>query len=222
MSSEKLFFTQDNLTLLRSLSYYLIFLPIVISIWRVRHLRDVQWMILLIVIVNLINESISRLIFQQGVNNLWIFHIYVPLVFYLTTKLYSHRRIGILSKKQFKYVFLLFLTVNLINTAIFQPLDSFNSNSVSLASSVYMILSIVFFYRMLRKSEDEFILSRPIVWFNIGTLLYYSATFLLFMVVEQIISNRSDILIAAWVLNALFYCVLNVCYSVALWIKSQH
>ena len=97
---------------------------------------------------------------------------------------------------------------------------------ISIASAVYMILSIMFFLKLLNIGSESSRYDLPAIWFNVGTLLYFSATFTLFVVVDKIVAGKSiedqsNILIAAWVLNAVFYGVFNVCNSIALCLKPK-
>ena len=90
---------------------------------------------------------------------------------------------------------------------IWNEIDELNSNMIKVLGLVSVGFSIAYFYRAI-KEQAETSLKDPMVWFNLGVLMYYSGTLILFLVIDSVVANDNELLIASWVLNALFNVVL--------------
>jgi hypothetical protein len=221
MTDKSTFFSMDNFLILRDISYGFIFVPVASSWIKWKVLTRSQRRITMIAILSLIVEIMTRYMSKNKIDSLPVFHVYMPILFMLISGVYYSTNHRILRKKGFMGVSILFYAFVILNTVFFQPIAAFNTNVIAMASFVFIVFAIIYFYRLIQASTNEYFLQDPILWFNVGNLLYYSSMFILFVVVEKNLDGDLQALAGVWILNAFFYIVLNMCYSIAIWVKPQ-
>lgn len=221
MTDEFSLFHRDIFLLIRDISFGFLFVPVLSTFLRWKLLSKSQKGVAIIAILSLMVEVLTRYLSKNKINSVSVFHVYMPLLFTVVMGVYFSAKVRVVQRKGFKLVLVLFYAVILFNTVWLQPFNSFNTNVIALASFVFIVLSIVYFYRLIQASSNEYFLQDPILWFSVGNLLYYSSMFILFVVVQKILNNRLEALYDVWILNAIFLIVLSICYSIALWVRPK-
>lgn len=209
----------ELLNVLTKSSYFILYVILIIGLIRFRKLGQIQVIIFFLCLLLLVNDSITLLLKSRGEQNVWVYHLFVPIGFVLMFKIYS---LAIeKGRKVFKYISFLFLAFSLLNSVFFQKPPQFNSNAVIMASFAYILISIYFFFISIKsqiETEDD---KSTMIWFNTGVLLSYSGTFVLFLFSEKILLLKvsSELLLAGWVLNTILYilfevfCLISLCMS---------
>ena len=209
----------ELLSLLTKSSYFILFLPLIVGLIRFRKLDQIQVVIFFLCVLLIINDSFTLILKSRGEQNVWVYHFFVPLGFILMFKIYS---LAIEEgRKVFKYISAVFLVFSLVNSAFFQEPPAFNSNAVIMASFAYILISIYFFFTIIKSQSEIRGDNSTMIWFNTGVLLSYSGTFVLFLFSEKILllNVSSELLLAGWVLNTILYilfeifCLISLCMS---------
>ncbi len=213
-------FNKNTLDFLKNISYLIWLLPLLIAFARRNLLDKSQKKILSIVLVMIANDSLTYVLSIQKIPNLWVYHFYVPLLMILVMRIYTEHLHGVRYERYLKYLAWGFVLCCLIESTVFGGLKSLNSTSIAIASLLYVALSIMFFFHWLSKSENFKIGERPMFWLNMGMLVYYSSTLVLFTFYNRVISDQ-HLFHLGWTLNAVFYLFLIGSLSVALWLRSQ-
>lgn len=203
-----------------SLSFISTLLTPLIGLIRYAKLSKFQRHVLNLAILILVNETVTYFMREFEWNNMWVFHLFNPLLVYLILMIYRE----VLEKfkvKAFKVTVVLYLAFSAVNTFLIQGINNLNTNAIVSSGVLFIILSIMCFYQFL---SDKVVSSRgkvAVIWFNSGVLLHYSATLILFFFVNNILTGRSDFLMLTWKLNVLLTVLLHICYSVSLWVKQK-
>lgn len=202
----------------QSFSYYLIYLPIVTGVFRFNRLSMFQKLVWALTCVTCISDSVTFVLRKNSVNNLWVYHVFVPVLLLIMTLAYQQT---LASKwhKPLLYTGVLALLFSLINSIWIQPFTEFNSYAIVCAGVLFITFSILFFYQLLAEASVEKLGLLPEFWFNAGVLLHYSGTLILFLFVNYFLKSASDLLILSWGLNIFFTCLLSLSYTVTLWLK---
>lgn len=216
------FFSTETFEGLLNVASGMILLLQLIVVIRWKQFDPVQRLISVIVILTFLNEGTTWLLLHLDENNLWVYHFYTPMTFIVMGLVYGRVLKPLVNIRVIYLGILLFVIFGIINSLFIQNLIEFNSNAVRLSSILYVVFSILYFFRLLRFPMDISLTKVPMFWLNTGVLVYYSGTLILFLVVDSVISRESDLFIASWVLNALFNIVLLGFYSIALCLKSQN
>ena len=137
--SEQMF---KNLTLV---AFILLFVPAVIFLVRSKVLAAVQKKLAILVLVTLLVEVISRILWYKKINNLPIYHFYTVIEFLLILNIYKEPLRKVFDVKYLVIIGVGFTGFAILNTIFFQDLFTFNSNVTTLMG----LLVVVFCFELL-------------------------------------------------------------------------
>ena len=106
----------------------------------------------------------------------------------------------------------LFLSVYFIE---FLLLNSYmNSHSYSVASLIFVICSMSLFYKFYMEEEYAFIENVPLLWFNIGFLIYFAGALIPFSFGNLLLEDPS---LFKWEFHNLFNITKNILFAIGIW-----
>lgn len=210
----------ENIELWLRISYLLIYFPMLIGMIKLKRLSFLQKRILSLVILTFLSDSLTFLLRINGWPNLWVFHFFVPLLVLSVMRVYN------LTVSFFKsYISQLFVVVfivfSLVNSLCFQSTKMFNSNAIVFASLIFIGMAIIYFYQLISKAREEHLEKEPMVWFNTGILLHYSGITMLFLFVNYVFEQSTQMVMYSWVLNMIFTAILIAFYTISLWVNHR-
>ncbi len=166
-------------------SSYSILLPFFAAVWRFRRINQVFYPFLLIILLGLINETVSILIIYEGYSNVVPYNIYSLLEAVIALwqlekwKLFPHRR-------WWMALSALFLAVWIVEVFWISGFYAFCSYFILLSSFVITILSILMINRTIVSGTGN--LSRnPIFIISVGFVIYYAYS----LIVESFVVNST-------------------------------
>jgi len=210
----KLFFRISQLTIL---------VPLIIAIvFRYRLSRE-QKFIGIVVTVSFLTELAATLVAMLSVNpnNWFLYHGFAVIMFYLMNRIYKTALVEVYPGRLFDWLAVLFVLFSLLNTLLWQSIDTINSNVIVAGNLLYMFFSLSYFYFMLNSPSSGGAKRDPIFWLNTGVLLYNSGALVLFLLVNNMVAESPELLTTSWILNAVFSIMLNGFYSFSLWTKQR-
>lgn len=158
--------------------------PILVALIRLKQLPGYAFAIFCLFLLSGITQLGITLLAESGINNLPFFHVHTVLEFSLLIWFF----IGLIrSKTATRYLYVLgagFLVFAVVNTLVFQSLFSFNSYARSIEAILVIALCFAWFGQQFR--TDLLSYKDPGLWFVTGLFVYFSSSFVLF-----IISNLS-------------------------------
>jgi len=203
----------------RGIFHLLLILAVVIGTIRFRKLSFDQRILLCLLACTLVAEAVSVLLWHFKMNNNFVYHVYsVFEVFFLGT-LYIRNLQGLLPAVYLKACIGLLGVFAMVNTLFFQSLKEFNSNVTFVESLLLIILSTLYFYKLLRDLEHRKLEREPMFWINMSVLTYFSGALLLFHVANELLSLPEEERAAIWGTHALFNIIHYLLYGIALWVK---
>ncbi len=206
----------DVLSFLSNFSYLLLIIPLAIGMVKRKKLRKEQRLVLVLVAITLVSDSITFYLKVREINNLWVYHFFVPIYFLVLVEIYKQELSVLFSGKVFDIFRGLWIAFVIVNSIWFQPLNTFNSNAITTSSLVYIILSLAYFYRLLKKPLNYRLETTPMFWLNTGVLLYYSGTLVMFILINNFLDEDRPAIINFWALNVFFSILFTGFYIVSL------
>ena len=165
-------------------------------------------------------EIISKSLWFLRIPNLSLLHLYVLLGFILQSLFYAKVLKGFISEKVIWILVLFFSVFTVLNSFLFQDLNSFNSNALTVQSVIIIILSIstyMLFLNDIVKKKTDINLVKSLNWINSGFFLYYSSSLLIFYLGDFISKNYSPILNQyTWAIHTMFLIVMYGCFMIGL------
>jgi len=205
----------------RAIAFLLILMSIVIGFTKVKRLSNDQQILLALLIIVLAVESFSLIPWSFGVNNFYIYHFYSVVEFLLLGSLYKKHLDGLIKSIYTLVLMIAFVTFALINALFFQSLNEFNSNVTFTECLLLIILSILYFYKLLRDLDHKKLERVPMFWISMSVLTYFSGALILFHVANELIPIPQEERVAVWGTHALFNVVHYFLYGVALSIAPE-
>jgi hypothetical protein len=204
-------------------SFLFLFLPISISFYHF-HIRSKEMKVLcLLLYLILFFEIINKiLIYLVSRSNLFVFHIYTFIEFYLYCFIFRKHIVPPLSKSFFRGLLYTFGAVALLNMLFVQGFAQFNSYTRMLESLIFISFSVLLLFELFRQEESIPFHSKPLSWFACGILLYFSGNLFVFIFSNFIMERYSlQLNHEVWAFNALMNGLTYLLFAVALWKDSR-
>ncbi|MBO6495579.1 MAG: hypothetical protein JJ978_08440 [Roseivirga sp.] len=201
-------------------SWY-VFVPVLVGLFFLKRLNAEQKLILYIALLSGINHKASQLVMEMAVdhNNVWVYHIYIPILFWLTMRLYKSAIRVIYAKKLFDLILWISLVFFALNSFWIQGFKIVPTNAIFLMSGVFIFWGVSYFYSLLKQTHFKSLETDPVFWFSTGVIMYYSSTVLIFLLVYNYLERGTEATYIATILNAFFNLVLVTTYIISIWVK---
>lgn len=218
------FFNEEVFNFISKAYFWYVWVPVILGfLWR-KKLTKVQVLIYNIALLSAINHLVSWIVKETKITggiNTYVYHAYVPILFYFTWKAYKEELSSLFSKNFFSVLLGLVLVFCVMNTILFQGLFTTPTNAIFVLSIVLIFWSISYFYSLLRQRNLKPLEKEPLFWLTTGQLVYYSSTILIFLLVYNYLEEDSETTYIALTLNAAFNLVLVTTYLIALWVRPE-
>lgn len=196
----------------------LLLINIILYYFNFKFSKQISIWFNIFLILGLITQIISKILFINSYQNLPLLHIYTLLEFIFLSLFYK----DIITKEFFltKYfnAFIIIMSVLIILNSIFlQNLYTFNSNAKTLTQVIYIGYALVYFFQAPFERSD---LSKLLNWINSAILLYYAGSLFIFMA-SSAFFQLTEMYRFFWVINALLYLIFQILLFVALWTFRQ-
>ncbi len=152
----------------------------------------------------------------NGQNNLFIFHIYTPLEFFVFTYILKSVVKSSSIKILLNLLLISFTLFCIYDMIVFETLSKFNSVPRGIEGILAIIFCIYFFFQLFISEESFQLKSYPPFWLFSGWLIYFSGTFFLFIYANHTGSNLTYPII-----HSALNLILNLAYINVLWLGSR-
>ena len=165
----------------------------------------------LLVCITLPSEIYGGFLQARSTNNLFIYHILVPLQYCLYATIFYYN----IEAKGVKKLILMSLPVAIISALVFaltvQPLNAYNSYAI-LITSFFTCLWILLYYRQLFTQLKIVYLERePVFWISTGLLFYSLGGFFVEGLMGNLIDNSMQL--AKWYYYHVYVFLVGFLYS---------
>jgi hypothetical protein len=173
---------------------------------------------------SLLTDLVSRWLFYQRANNLFLLHFYT--VWELIAWGWFYNLIFEHSAKTQRLFFAGLGGVALLlmlNSMFLEPLSGFNSNAKTLVQVLLIGLSVRYFFRSFGKIDLNKPVAQSVLFINFAVLLYYSGTLFIFMT-PKLLKEHGVASVqqhGLWVINALLLVVFHSLILISLWIQPR-
>ncbi len=184
-------------------------------------LKTFSWFIFLSGII----ELVSRIYWFSKLNNMPLLHFYVAAGFVCLALFYRHVLTGIINKNIISITLILFLLFTILNSMFVQPIDTFNSNALTVEAVIIVVLSLSTYIFMMNDIVKKQLVTvvRSLNWINSGLFIYYASSLLIFHYGNFItLFSPSYLVKYTWVLHSFFSAIMYCCFFVGLWNRPRN
>lgn len=210
---------EENLAIfITDVSVYSVTLPILVGIFRYYDLKDVQKVILLLVLLSVSAEVAAKWLGDEGGIQTLVYYLFTILEFGLLTYVFAEGIKPFLKYNFFWGVAISFLFFVLTDMIWISGISQFNSYSTAIEGLILIFFALIFFYKTLHELKIRFLEREPLFWISAGVLLYFSSSLFIFLFSNYVNSSTTALFII-WGIHGIFSILLNVFYSTALWVR---
>ncbi len=208
----------ENITIIASL---VLLVPLLVSVLKLKLLNRTQKKLLVLILITVLVEIISWVLWYKNINNLPLYHFYTPIQFLLIINIYKNKLSGLFSKYFFLVLGIAFILFSILNIVFFQDLNTFNSNTTTLLGILVIFFCLSYFYTLLKEVKYSALETNPMFWINSGFLIYFSSNLILFFINNTMFKGATEASFLVWGLHAIVNIVLTIFYTIALWVHPK-
>lgn len=132
----------------------------------------------------------------------------MPLIYY---KAFSNIKF----KNITKYAMVIITAVYLINLLFIQGFDRFNTYTIIVGRISLIIITLLYFFELLKKVETTSLYREPMLWISTGLLFYSVGSFLIHGLYDLHSNFPQNLSRKIWAINSILNLFLNIIYSIA-------
>lgn len=200
------------------LSMYSVALPAVIGLALYYRLQQIQKVILLLVLLSVSTEVVAHWVKLQNGNQNLVYYLFTALEYMLLTYIFAQGIQPFFKNVFFKRAAIFFLLFVIADMIWISGINQFNSYSTAVEGLIVIFFSLSFFYKTLEELKIEYLEREPVFWISTGVLLYFSSSLFIFLFTNYVQSSNRALFII-WGIHGIFSILLNISYSIALWVK---
>lgn len=189
----------------------LIPLSLAVAQWKriPREISELRWLLA----IGLIFDIVGRTLGILSINNLWVYDVFMffqfSVLLYIFSKQFS-------AKTPFILVYTIIGCFYLISLLFLSKATKSLVRSNAVDGLVLIVVSILFFYKLLSELKVVSIHRLPVLWISFATLFYYSGNLFVFLAATYLETDQ-DYLSVFWILHNVLNIIKNVLFAIGLW-----
>lgn len=210
----------DLIVVLKTLSYISsasILIPFIIGFKHYRTLKPYLRVLFYYACVAFLIEAFNIYYSIKGQNSLFFSHLCTPIEF--SAFLFFYFEVLNVKPKTIIYIplVLLFSIFVVLDIYYFSGRDKVGVASRNTEALILIVFAIVFFYRIMVKTQYTNILSLPAFWINASVLVYFSGNFFLILFSNYLISISDLSYLVFFTINSIFNFSFNLLLGIGLY-----
>ncbi len=202
-------------------SIFVIFLPFGLAMFWRKKLTGPMFVIFCYLILGIAAQLISFITKEYQIKNLPLLHLYTVIEFSWITWFYHQAMPVYLPERRTKVIIVIFSVAAALNTLFLQPVTQFNTYIRTSESILVIIFSLLFFYKIISEMKIQRLEKEPLFWINVGFLIYFSGSTLLFIFSNYILPFKNTLNLYVWSLHAIFSILLYLIQSIGIWMAAH-
>lgn len=208
--------------ILQALSNVPIIITALYALIVYKHLNQEIKIFALFIFFSFVIQITSFLLAKFHTNNMIFLHLNVYGSVGFLGWFYAKVLSGFIGKNLIKYVVALFWIGCIVDIALNNPLQKFNSMLLTVECVLMIIIALFTFSFMLNPSirmlKKEMFIS--LMWINSGIFIYFTSNILLFFFNNTIVAIAGDS--KMWIFHAFFITVMYSCFFIGIWKRQRN
>lgn len=199
-----------------------VLLPILIALYRYKRLPDEGRLLCWYLLAEACILTASSVLAHYKLPNTALYHgatlVETVLLLFFFSVVFKKQRIAFF----IKCGMIIFPVLAVLNTLLLQPLNSFNSYTITLQYALVILLCFIYWWQLREESTGSWE-QQPLNWIISGMLLYFSGSFVLFAFSNYIISHFSkSTSTLIWNVHAALSVVMYISMAIGFYKYKQH
>lgn len=199
----------------------LAFVPIlgvlIVAIIRWKYFTKGQFWLVALIIVALITQILTSVLWKLEMNNLVVLHFFTPIELFMLMAYYRSE----FDNRYFKFmllaVSLVFIGFAAVNMLFWQPLNEINTAVRSVECALLIIVSLCLWGKIMRDMRIENLAGTVVFWINTAVLFYFSGTALLYLFSNVLLQTAMKSALWLWTFHFALMLIYYILISIGLW-----
>lgn len=199
-----------------------VLLPVLVALYRYRWLPVEARVLFGYLLVETCILTASSVLAHYKIPNTALYHgatlVETILLLYFFSVVFKKKKTAFYIKRGM----ILFPVLAVLNTLLLQPLNSFNSYTITLQYALVILLCFIYWWQFQEEMAGSWG-QQPLNWIISGMLLYFSGSFILFAFSNYIITHFSkSTSTLIWNVHAALSVVMYISMAIGLYKYRQH
>ncbi|MCG6187020.1 hypothetical protein [Maribellus maritimus] len=198
------------------LNWTSILIPFIVGLFVFKSFDKNLKIIFIFVCYGTANEVFTRLLFLLADvrNAMPVLHLYGAVSLGLLFTFYFYVLRGLIDKRIYLILSFVFIVYWVVNSLFIQSIYEYPSLPSSLGDILIILLSIMYFYKVMMEAKIVKLADEPLIWINTAILIYYTGNLFFYILFNNILAvSREFSKITVYyysALMALFYILIAV------------
>lgn len=194
---------------------------LLVGIFKSPSLGHAQRSVTVLMGLALLVEVLSLTLSKKSLNTVFIFHIYAPIEYGLLAWVFIKTSFDRKGQKALYLSIVLVCLLAVANLLFWQSYNELNTNVIITSSIALVVVSVLSFFRILNKMVYTKIEKSSFFWINIGVLIYFSSSIVLFVFGDWLTQLDLEFSINVWLIHIFFNTIQYLCFNIALWMDPE-
>ena len=203
-------------------SFLSILLPLLAGWIRYRYLSPGLQNIFWFCVFAFLLDACARILWLLSIPNLFFGHISTLVEFLFLANAFRLTFGNFISSKLMYGVMVAFSILAIANSLFIQDFEHNNSYIKILEAAILILLSMAYYYKLVREMKVFHLERHPFFWINTAILIYFSSSLFVFIYSNYLLFYSHQTGIRIWFIHALFFILFNYILSIGLWIAPKN
>lgn len=205
----------DVYQLLITIASFTWIVPLAIGLYRNRYFNPSEKILLYLVGVSALSDFVSYTLKMQGVNNMFVFHIYTVVEFTLISLFYIKVNDNLKITRLIYGLIVIFLGIATYD--FISNMNRLDDLSTTTESIIVMLYAIFGFASLLRNPIQSRVIAIPLFWFNTAFLIYFAGNLFLFIFSNYLQSHYKGQFDELWGIHSVMSIIFYLLISTGFW-----
>ena len=152
---------------------------------------------------------------SYGPSNLWLYNVFLIPQYLLYMAVYYQVLRSATIKRILIGIGIGYTIFAVVNMLYFQNIQSIDSFTLAMASSIVILMTVTFFNQLLKEKEIIDLGTHPMVWISIGAFIFHSACLPYILSLNYLIRTNLPLAIALFYIFLSLNCIMYSLYIIA-------
>jgi hypothetical protein len=190
-------------------------IPLLIGLYRRKYFNPSEKILLYLIGVSAFSDLVGYTLKMQGVNNMFVFHIYTVVEFTLISFFYI-KVIGNTNITRFIFA-LIFIFLGIAIYDFINNMNRLDDLSTTTESIIVMLYAIFGFSSLLKNPVQSRVIAIPLFWFNTAFLIYFAGNLFLFIFSNYLQNHYKRQFDELWGIHSVMSIIFYLLISTGFW-----
>lgn len=168
-------------------------------------------------LISSVFNVISEILYFNNIRSFDISNFYN--IFEYSFILFLYFNIFKLKFSSLKIVLIYFILVLLHITLLwyFKQSDKLEYTEWAISNIILILFFLAYIYQQFNLIDSYSLFDNPLMWINVGFLIYFAGTFFLFLVTPMLYLNSKELSLVLWQMNNVLVIIANFIFIFGLW-----